>query len=485
MDTFFWHDYETFGRNPAWDRAAQFAGIRTDKDLNIIGKPIVKYCKFPNDCLPQPGACLVTGITPQIVAQKGVSEAKFAEYINNELSQPGTCSVGYNNISFDDEFTRNILYRNFYDPFEYLQVEGNSRWDLIDVVRLVRALRPEGINWPEKEGGGFSTKLEDLTKANGIEHNAHDALADVRATIEIAKLIKSKHPKLFDYAFENRTKEAILKLLGFVRKKYVPKAPPVLHISSKYSSKKNCIAVVAPIGVDHQRKTSIIFANLMEDPEPLLSLTSKQLREKLFNRKKDEEKIPLHMVNINKCPVFASVNALRKKDKKRLGIDLDLCFKNYESLRSSKDLANVAGDVYRFSYIEHHDPELLIYDRFLDDSDRSKLDEFRETDLKEIDRVKFNDDRMNKLAFRYKARNHQKKLSSDELKEWEKHRWMKLTNSIQLKPNEMSLTFETYFKELDEKLAEDISKDQKKILKKLKEYGKKLEKSFNKEIMAV
>jgi len=478
METFFWHDYETFGVNPAWDRPAQLAGIRTDMDLNIIGKPIIKYCKLPNDYLPQFEACLVNGLTPQITLQKGVTEAKFAEIINNELSQPGTCTIGYNNISFDDEFTRNILYRNFYNPFDYLGVEGNSRWDLIDVVRLVCALRPEGINWLEKDGGGLSTKLEDMTKANGIKHDAHDALSDVKATIDLARLIKSKHPKLFEYAYEHRTKEAALKLLNISRGKISPKVTPLIHISSRYSSKKNCIAVVAPIGIDHQRKTSIILANLMEDPEPLLTLSIKELRKKTFNCKKGEKRAPIQIVNTNKCPIFVDLKALRKKDAERLNIDIDLCFKNFELLRGSKDLGMVAGQVYRMSYTEHYDPELLIYDKFLDDSDKSRLEDFRESTPEEFTNIQFNDDRMSNLIPRYKARNYPGKLLDDEIDSWEKYRWNKLTNSIQLNSKEMSLTFETYFKGLDEKLAEDIDSSQKNILKKLKEYGRKLEKSF-------
>lgn len=180
MHTFYWHDYETWGSNPRVDRPAQFAGIRTDLDLNIIGEPLVLYCKPPPDLLPDPEACLITGITPQQALSSGVLEYQFIAAIHNELSRPNTCCVGYNNIRFDDEITRHLLYRNFYDPYEREWKNGNTRWDIIELVRACYALYPEGINWPLNEEGKISFKLEDIALANGLApYKSHDALSDV------------------------------------------------------------------------------------------------------------------------------------------------------------------------------------------------------------------------------------------------------------------------------------------------------------------
>jgi len=166
--TFYFHDYETFGKNPALDRPAQFAGVRTDEDFNIIEEPLVIYCRPSDDYLPEPEAVMITGITPQLALEKGLSEAEFSAQIHQAFSVPGTCIVGYNNIRFDDEVSRNIFYRNFYDPYAYSWQYGNSRWDLLDVMRACYALRPDGINWPENDDGFPSFRLEHLTKANGI-----------------------------------------------------------------------------------------------------------------------------------------------------------------------------------------------------------------------------------------------------------------------------------------------------------------------------
>ena len=231
MNSFYWHDYETWGTDPRRDRAVQFAGIRTDLDFNIIDKPLMIYARPADDFLPQPEACMVTGITPQLAMEEGLPEADFFALINQQLSQSNTCALGYNSIRFDDEFTRYGLYRNFFDPYAREWQNGNSRWDIIDMVRLMRALRPDGINWPTNEEGVTSFRLEALTAANDIAHEgAHDALMDVKATIELAKLVKQKQPRLFDYVFNNRDKHKLAQQLN------VRQQQPVLHVKNLWTN---------------------------------------------------------------------------------------------------------------------------------------------------------------------------------------------------------------------------------------------------------
>ena len=240
--TLLWHDYETWGLNPRLDRPSQFAAIRTDLNLNPIGDPIELFCKPALDFIPHPQSALITGLTPQVVAKKGIVEAEFARALHEAFSVPGTCGVGYNSIRFDDEVTRFNLYRNFYDPYAREWQNGNSRWDILDLVRMCHALRPEGINWPEREPGIPSFRLQDLSAANDIEHgNAHDALADVRATLGLAKLIKEKQEKLYEYYFKFRRKAEPAALLNLAEK------PIVLHISGMYPSTVGCIAPVVPL----------------------------------------------------------------------------------------------------------------------------------------------------------------------------------------------------------------------------------------------
>ncbi|MFT5815543.1 MAG: exodeoxyribonuclease-1, partial [Psychroserpens sp.] len=277
-----WHDYETFGISPKFDKPSQFAGIRTDHDLNIIGKPEMFYCRPPQDYLPQPEACLVTGITPQKAQQEGLSEVEFAERIHTLFTQPDTCVAGYNSIRFDDEFTRYLLYRNFYDPYAREWQNGNSRWDIIDMVRACYALRPEGINWPTVDRDGeqvVSFRLELLTKANDIAHEAaHDAMSDVYATIAMAKLIKEKQPKLYDFIFNLRNKKQVAELID------VYNMTPIVHTSSKISSEHGCTSWFAPFAYHPVNKNAIIAVDLALDPQPLFDLSSDEIKARLYTR---------------------------------------------------------------------------------------------------------------------------------------------------------------------------------------------------------
>ena len=242
MNSIVWYDYETFGTHPAVDRLAQFAAIRTDEDLNEIEAPVELFCRQADDYLPHPQAVLITGITPQQCNENGISEHRFMQAINAMFSQPNTCVMGYNSIRFDDEFTRYGFYRNFLDPYAREWQNGNSRWDLLDIVRCTFALRPEGIQWPNHEDGRPSFKLEDLTAANGLDHGkAHDAVSDVRATIALAKLIKEKQPKLFNYFYDLRRKEKVAALVDVSQHK------PLIHMSGMIPAEQGCMTVVVPL----------------------------------------------------------------------------------------------------------------------------------------------------------------------------------------------------------------------------------------------
>ena len=223
--TLFWYDFETSGIDSRRDRIFQVAALRTNLDFEPVDEPINIFCKPSADFLPHPQACLVTGITPQMADEKGISETEFCHKLNKQLMQANTCTLGYNSLSFDDEFTRNLMYRNLRDPYAREWQNGNSRWDLIDLVRSAFALRPDGINWPVHDNGKPSFKLEDLTKANNLEHEqAHDALSDVYATIAVARLIKEKQPKLYNYIFNHRDKNSVFKLLSVMDPK------PVMYV---------------------------------------------------------------------------------------------------------------------------------------------------------------------------------------------------------------------------------------------------------------
>ncbi|UTW46398.1 exodeoxyribonuclease I [bacterium SCSIO 12696] len=466
--TLYWHDYETTSADPARTRPSQFAGVRTDTELNVIGDPLMIYCKPSRDLLPAPGACLVTGITPQQAEEEGLPERGFIARIHEELSQPGTCGVGYNSIRFDDEVTRYTLYRNFFDPYEREWKNGNSRWDIIDMFRLARALRPEGIEWPDYEDGSPCFKLEELTKANGLNHeSAHDALSDVYATIAMAKLLKEKQPKLYRYLFDHRTKQEVGKNIDLVNRR------PFLHVSSRLPRENGYLGLMMPLAVNPNNKNEIICANLNGDIGPLLNMDADEIHQRLYTRNEDlpegESRIPLKGIHLNRAPVVATAKLLDEASAQRHGIDLPHCRRNWKQLQGAQ-LAEKLIQVYSVPREwSDNNPETALYSGFLPNQDKGLLVEVRNSSPAELadGSIQFSDSRYQELLLRYRARNYPDTLSAEEQHLWEELRYAHL--------NEVEsgyLTLDAYFEEIEKLLSRpDCTERDRQILEALQSWG--------------
>jgi exodeoxyribonuclease I len=422
--SFFWHDYETFGRIPRRDRPAQFAGIRTDADLNEIEAPVMVYCQPPRDHLPDPESCLLTGILPQHCQEHGHSESAFATEIERQLSRPGTVGVGYNSIRFDDEVTRFLFWRNLIDPYGREWQNECGRWDLLDTVRCCWALRPEGIEWPQQEGRP-SFRLELLTAANGLSHeSAHDALSDVRATIALARLVKARHQRLWDFCLKLRHKSAVQAELVMGR--------PVLHISGMYPTERGCMAVVWPFATHPTNKNEVIVWDLAHDPAELMSLETAVLRERLFTGQQELaerglQRLPIKTIHINKSPVVISqLKTLGPALAERWGIDLAACERHAQTAaRITGDMVGVWPGVFaREGVPTEVDVDEDLYGGFLSNEDRRLLQRLREQEPAQWAMLKprFRDERLDELCFRYRARNFPTTLNAEERAQWESHR---------------------------------------------------------------
>jgi exodeoxyribonuclease-1 len=478
MNTLYWHDYETFGIDPKYDRPSQFAGIRTDEDLNIIGESLMIYCKQANDSLPHPQACLITGITPQEVNEKGMPEAEFIKLIHAEFAEPNTCGVGYNSLRFDDEFTRFTLYRNFYDAYAREWQNGNSRWDVIDMARLTRALRPEGINWPDREDGKPSFRLEALTSANGIEHEgAHDALVDVKATIALAKLIKTAQPKLYDFVYQHRQKNTVAPLLN------INERTPVIHVSRMYPSEYCGTALVVPIAQDPTNNNGIIVYDLRHDPSDLIELDADTLRERLFTSFKDlpegVSRPALKTLHINKCPVVVPESTLNAAAAERLQIDKALHYKHLQQLNAAGDLTAKINAIFtKPDYEANDDPDAGLYSGgFFSANDKRKMELVRtaNADALRVMPIPFEDARLPEMLFRYRARNWPESLSADEQEQWQQYRQQRLTDES----NSKILTLPKFFEAIEACREGEVSDAQSLVLDRLEEYGKLIETSLN------
>ncbi len=419
--TLLWHDYETWGVNPRVDRAAQFASIRTNTNLEEVGKPQLLYCRPADDFLPNPEAVLVTGITPQLATEKGIDEASFFQQINEEFSRPGTCGTGYNSIRFDDEVTRFGFYRNFIDPYAREWQNGNKRWDILDLARMAHALRPEGINWPKREDGSTSFRLEDLTAANEIEHQgAHDALVDVRATIALARLIKEHQPRLYDYFFAFRDKARAAQELDLTGHGIV------LHISGMYPASQGCIAPVVPLMIHPVNKNQVIAYDLRKNPQAMLAMSPEEIAEKLYARQEDleegEERIGLKGIHLNKSPALAPVATLNPEMAEKWQLDWDQVEEHRQQLLADSGLVKKLGQLYaQAPDYEPVDADSGLYSGgFISNHDRRLCDEVLQKTPDQLSQwiPQFEDVRLQTLFPRYRARNWPESLTEDERQQW-------------------------------------------------------------------
>ena len=426
-ETIFWHDYETTGADATWDRPVQFAGIRTDLNLEEIDQPVEYFCKLNADCVPHPEAALITRITPQIAADKGTNEAQFCKSILQHMGRAETCSVGYNSIRFDDEVTRHMLYRNFHDPYGREWKDGNSRWDLIDVVRLVAALRPSGLEWPVRDDGQTSFRLDQLTASNGIEHSgAHDAVSDVRATIALARLIKHQQPDLYDYCWKLRRKSFVAAQIDVANHK------PFLYISSKIPASRHCAGLMAPLVVHPKNPDGVIAFDLSCDPHLLLQHSGEELYEILYKKADSDDQprsnhqrinLGIQTIQINKSPIVVTSKVLTPELDQRLQIDREQAEENCKFIVSRPELIAKVRQLFDRDYVPETpvtDPELLLYEGFLSNRDRETADRIVQSSPEELANHSwsFENRKMDELLFRYRARNWPETLSKKESSQW-------------------------------------------------------------------
>lgn len=405
--TFFFYDLETSGLNPRVDRIMQFAGQRTDMKLNPIGEPVNILVKMTEDALPSPSAIAVTKITPQQTLRDGISEKEFVDLISEEIFTPDTIAVGYNTVRFDDEFMRALLWRNFYDAYEWEWKDGRSRWDMLDVVRLTRALRPDGINWPFTEDGKPTNRLELLTKLNGLAHeHAHDALSDVYATIAVAKMIREKQPKLFEYLFKMREKNAVKKLVNLDDKK------PFVYASGRYSSEYNKTTVAFPL--TSGRNGNVLVFDLRYNLEELDDKYYPVVKELCFN----------------KCPAVAPISVLEDGGWEKIGLDKETIEKNLEILNKHPEFAEQMRlkNEEEKEFPQALEPEAALYDGFLNDRDRIKVAAVRNAKPNELVdfHPEFDDERLPELLLHYKGRNFPETLSESENEKWKEYKKARL-----------------------------------------------------------
>lgn len=474
--SYFFYDLETSGFNPKVARVMQFAGQRTDMELKPIGEPVNVLIKLTPDVLPDPDAVLITGITPQQTIADGLTEAEFLKFFYDEVVQDDTIFLGYNSVRFDDEFMRYLHYRNFYDAYEWQWCGGCSRWDLLDVVRMTRALRPDGIEWPFAPDGKPSNRLEYLTKVNKLDHyKAHDAMSDVHATIAVAKLIRDKQKDLFEYLLNCRKKG--------VSKELVMKGQPFVYTSGRYPS-ETLHTTAAVLLAPHSKQDSALVYDLRHDPAKYLDMTVEQLVEH-WRWKKDstEPRLPVKNLKYNRCPAVAPLGVIKEQATwDRLQLDVATVQQHWNALRTRQqefarrvqaalDSLDAEREAPQATLV---DDELTVdgrlYENFFDKYDKGLMRLTRAAGGAEIGNLNldFHDSRLGSLLPLYKARNYPSALDNEERAIWDNFIQKRLIAGGQ------DSRVAKYFARLQALAGGELTEAQRYLLEELRLYGESI-----------
>lgn len=468
----YFYDLETSGFSPREQRIMQFAGQRTDLQLKPIGEPHNYLIKMTEDILPDPDAVLLTGITPQMTIAEGLTEAEFLKVFTQEISVPGTIFTGFNSIRFDDEFMRFLHYRNFYDAYEWHWADGRSRWDLLDVVRMTRALRPQGIKWPFGSDGQPANQLGLLTGINGLAHaNAHDALSDVLATIDLARLLRAKQPKLFTFLLNHRDKKEVAKIvLG---------GQPFVYTSGKYATEHEKTTVVTAL-FESPKKNGAVVYDLRHDPKPFLNMKAAELAEMWRHFCKERPcphpRLPVKTLQFNRCPAVAPLSVFDSECQKRLELPLKTVENHLAILNKHSGFAKELAETVEIMdkkfqaqlLTDMIDADERLYENFVGDGDKSVMGKVRSSgpdELKNL-RANFADYRLIQLLPLYKARNFPKIITGEERETWQRFCERRLLGG---KQNSRAARFFERLGQLAEQ--KDLSANKRYLLEELQLYG--------------
>ena len=473
--SFYWYDTETTGLRISYDRIIQFAGQRTDLSLQPLGEPMSAYVKLPPEILPTAKSFEITKIRPTTLAEQGIPEHELFWKLSQELKSANTCIIGYNNLSFDDSFLRFGMYRSLLPPYEHEHKRRNTRLDLLSIVRLTGALRPDGLEWPICDGvPTFS--LEKLAAANGIAvEDAHDALADVNMTLALARKVKAAQPKLWEYAYTLRKKGIAKELLD-------PDArQTILHVSPKYGNSRYCLAPVLPIARHPQMYTRIIVVDLESNIDLLLSSNSDELARLLFERSDTDEQVEpgerliVNIVPINQSPMVAELKALLPENIKRLNIDQAKIERNSRRLLEATDLPTKLREIYGAQNKEKQPKiaEEALYDSFISDNDRDASANLW-NDLnggKSWNVASFEDPRLRELYARLKT-----KVAPEELSKSEQQNYHEFVRQQLVRADRNLFKTQENTKEL---LKQELGKEQALALQEFLDYLQQLENKYD------
>ena len=390
MDYIF-YDTETTGTSTNFDQILQFGAIRTDEDFNELDRFEIR-CHLLPWVVPNPGALLTTGVSPALLVDRNLSSHfdMVAEIEKKLLAWSPAVFIGYNSISFDENLLRQALFQTLRRPY-LTNTHGNGRADALTMARACSVHAPNTLSIPIAANGRMVFKLDRLAPQNGFAHeNAHDAMADVEATIHVAKIIKTQAPEVWAQMMMTSSKRGAANFLT---------SESFIHQTEFYAGLGHTW-MVTKCGQDPTYDGRAATFDLSVDPAPYLDMSVDQLVSVLNASPK-----VIRTVRLNAQPILMPLNI----GSEWLGVmDLDdaLLMGRIEMIQNAKEFQERVGLALSRRYEERATSvyyEERIYDGFPNRADEGLMVDFHRVSTwpERLDIARqFNDERLKHFAFR-------------------------------------------------------------------------------------
>lgn len=387
---FIFYDLETTGLEKAFDQIVQFAAIHTDDDLQIRGTINLRCRRLP-EIVPSPSAMMVTRIDPDHLENQALSHYQMLQEIQTWLQQrtPATF-VGHNSLEFDERFLRLALFRSLCDPY-LTSIGGNIRGDIMLLAQAVFHHDPDSIQVPINRGL-LNFKLGDLVRANGLrfpEQAAHEALADINATLELARYLRDRAPIIWNQMIDNTKSVQIDELLA---------THPFVYLSAIYFGRPYGY-VVAEVARNLNNPKEVALFDLNHDPRPYLDMSVPDLV-RTFGR---SPKV-FRVVRSNGQPILMPPSHPGQHIRGEILRD-ELYRERAALIREHQAFQQNVSEALSQRY-EPADPspyvEERLYEGFIGNEDKALMQSLRAQDWPERNRTiqRLNDDRLRELGQR-------------------------------------------------------------------------------------
>ena len=382
------YDTETTGTVLAFDQILQFAAILTDGEFQKIDQFEIR-CRLLPWVVPAPMALKVTAVMPDTLVDPALpSHYEMMCQVRERLEAwSPAIFVGYNSMRFDEPLLQRALWQTLHPP--YLTVtDGNARLDVLPLVQAASHLKDAALRFPRTAKGRTGFKLDQLAPLNGFSHeNAHDALADVKATIHIARRLAERAPELWDTAVSRASKDDTASILEM--------GEPVLIV--EHFPWGPSVWFGQRVDANASKGATATLARLDVNWSSLAEAEDKALLEALSRSPK-----PLRRIAMNKAPlVFSADEALtfwQLRTDKAQKVQSDF-------LRKEPSFGARLMDVSQAAVEPRPDAEYLeqmIFDGFPDREDAARIEAFHRASWPERVRLirTFDDRRLCQLAQR-------------------------------------------------------------------------------------